>query len=88
MLLIIAQPCVFDSLACSWHMFPAVGLPYSALIGWLLLCLIISCFVTFGCCLLEICSSVKGNTGEGEQTRGELEGSGRSGGGKTVGWIY
>lgn len=66
-------------------MFPASGLPCPALIGWFLLCLIISCFVTFGCCLLEVCSFVKGNIGERELTRGELERSGRSGGGKNCG---
>lgn len=60
-------------------MFHPFGLPCPALVEWLLLCLIISCFATFGCCLLEVCSFVKGNIGEGELIRGKLEGSGKSG---------
>lgn len=62
--------CVFDSFVWCWNYFPPVGLTCVALIGGLLHCLIVSCFVVIGCCLLEVCSSLKGNGNGGEM---ELE---------------
>lgn len=60
--------CVFDSFVWCWNYFPPVGLTCVALIGGLLHCLIVSCFVVIG--LLEVCSSLKGNGNGGEM---ELE---------------
>ena len=45
----------------SMTLLPALG-TFSFLFGclvWLLSCLIVSCFVLFGCCLLEACSFLK-----------------------------
>lgn len=45
--------CISDSFASSWDSFCLIGLPCSALIWGLLSCFILSCFVLFGCHVLE-----------------------------------
>jgi hypothetical protein len=44
--------CVSNSFVFSWDPFP----PCPASIGRLFTCFIVSCFILFGCCLLEACS--------------------------------
>lgn len=51
--------CFSDSFACSWDSFPPIGLP----------CIIVSCFVLFGC-LLEACSFSEGGVDLGERGGG------------------
>ena len=40
---------------------PSIGLPCPVPVQGLLPCLIVSCLVMFGCCLLEACLSLKEN---------------------------
>ena len=55
--------CSSDS-AWSWGSSLPIGLPWLSLVWGLLACLIISCYILLGCCLLEICSFLKGIEGE------------------------
>lgn len=56
---------VSKSFACSWDSFASIKLPYATLIWRFLSCLLVSCFVSFGCCLWEDCSFLKGAEWEG-----------------------
>lgn len=64
--------CISDPFACCWDSFPPIRRPCPASIWGLLPCLIVSCFVLFGCQLLEVCSFLKR-----KQRRSESEGEGR-----------
>lgn len=44
---------------CSWDSFSVVRLPCQPLFEGFLPCFIVSCFVLFGCCVLEACSFLK-----------------------------
>lgn len=48
-----------DSFACSCASFSPIGLPCLTFLWGLLLCLTVSCFVLFSCCLLKACSFLK-----------------------------
>lgn len=77
--------CFSESLAGTWHSFPLIGLPRPALIGGFLPCLVASCFVLFGCCVLEACPFWK-MTWRGYDSGGE--GMWRALGGETVVRMY
>lgn len=47
------------TLACSSDSFPHIGLPCPASIGRCPPCLTVSCFILFGCHLLEACYFLK-----------------------------
>ena len=65
--------------SCSQDSFPPGGLP----------CLIVSCFVVFGCCLLEACSFLEGNQcGVEVDLRVNRVELGEVGGGETVVEMY
>lgn len=70
---------------CFWDLFPHLGLHHPASIWWLLPYSILSCFVIYGCHLLEACSYLKRKcmrNGSGREWR--WEGAWRSGGGEPV----
>lgn len=71
-----------DSFASSWESFPYIWLLFPTPVCGLLLCLTVSCFVVFGCCLVEMEEEYIWRRGEVEG----MQGAGRSGiaGGESV----
>lgn len=66
------------TLACFNSSFPPIGLLYPALIGGLLFCLIVSCFVLSSCHFLETCSFLKRRSwGNGHDRKGRWVGAAR-----------
>lgn len=67
---------ISDSFACSQNSFPPAGFTCPVSMEELLPCLILSCFVVFGCCLLESCCFLKGERREVDQEEGRCRGLG------------